>query len=421
MRRHLQQSRSHNLLKMVQVYGSIVAILLWVLPALAQNLPPIPPEFVPKVPPQAIAYQRAHTVAGLCGLVWNLLGLWLFVICGGAARLRDLLKIPRNSSELPPRMLPLLLYFAAFFVVQTLWTLPISLWRFSIENRFGFGRQSLGFFLGDILKGRLFDLTIVPVLWLGYRFVAKMGVNWWRWMSLALVPLLLFSFVLSPVLVAPAFHTYTPLPEGKIRTDVLDLAAKAGISGARVFVENTSIRTKHVNAYVVGVGVSTRIVFNDTALQTLPEDQLLAVTAHEMGHYVEGHSWFQFVSNVIGSAIFLYTIARLMPSLICRFGVRWKIESLNDLAALPLLYALIAVFMLLQSPIESGISRMLEHRADAFALRLTHEREPIARLFVGFAERDYTDPDPPCLLHLFFGSHPTLNERIQYALFGSTP
>jgi len=400
-------------------FGAIAAFLLVVVPAFAQNMPPIPPEFVPKIPPQAIAYQRAHTLNGLCSLIWNLLGLFLFVICGGAAKLRDKFAMTRNSTDKPPRILPLLIYFTVFVLLLTVWRLPFNLVRYGIELHFGFARQSLPAFLMDILKGKIFDLIMVPVLWLGYRFVAKVGASWWRGMSLALVPLLLFQFVLSPILVAPLFHTYTPLETGKTRTRLLDLAAKAGITDGRIFVENTSIRTKHVNAYVVGVGPSTRIVLNDTALQTLPEDQLYAMMAHEMGHYVEGHLWVQFVSSVIGATAFLFIVARLMPFLIARYGEKWRIKGLFDLAALPLLSALIAVFMLIQSPVENFESRTMERRADRFALRVTKEREPMARLFVGFAERDYSDPDPPTLLHLFFGSHPTLNERIRFSLYGN--
>lgn len=415
----MQQSHSRILFSASVRYGAIAALLLVVVPILAQNTPSIPPEFVPKVPPQAIAYQRAHTLNGLCSLLWNLLGLFLFVTCGGAAKLRDRFAVTRNSTDKPPRMLPLLIYFAAFVLLLTVWRLPFSLVRYGIELHFGFARQSLPAFLLDIAKGKIFDLVMVPVLWLGYRFVAKVGASWWRGMSLALVPLLLFQSVLSPVLVAPLFHTYTPLETGKTRTQLLDLAAKAGITDGRIFVENTSIRTKHVNAYVVGVGPSTRIVLNDTALQTLPDDQLYAMMAHEMGHYVEGHLWVNFASSVLGATAFLFAISRLLPFLIARYGKNWRINGLFDLAGLPLLFALIAVFMLIQSPIENFESRVMERRADSFALRLTKEREPMARLFVGFAERDYSDPDPPILLHLFFGSHPTLNERIRFSLYGS--
>lgn len=374
----------------------------------------LPPEFTPHVPLEAIAYQRAHYVVGLIGLAWSLFGLWAFVMTGCAARLRD--KISPSSPDAPPRFVPLLIYFAAFVLCLTLWMLPVSLARFAIEHHFGFGRQSLPLFLLDILKSRLFDLLIVPVLWLGYHLIAKTGGHWWRWMTAILVPLLLFQFILSPLIVAPAFHRYTPLPDGEMRHKILALAAKSGITGGRVFVEDTSRKTRHVNAYVVGVGASARIVLNDTALQTLPEDQLLAMMAHEMGHYVEGHQWIQFGSSIVGAGLFLFALSRLLPFLLRTRGAKWRMTSVFDLAALPLLQALIAVFLLIQSPVENAESRFLEHRADQFALRLTGLREPMARLFVGFAERDYTDPDPPRVFHWLWGSHPTLNERIHFAL-----
>ncbi len=89
---------------------------------------------------------------------------------------------------------------------------------------------------------------------------------------------------------------------------------------------------------------------------------------------------------------------------------------MGDLAALPLFYLILSLFMVIQSPIQAAMSRYMEHRADAFGLRITHLNDAMARLFVGFAERDYSDPDPPRLLQFWYGDHPTLKERIDFAL-----
>ncbi len=138
--------------------------------------------------------------------------------------------------------------------------------------------------------------------------------------------------------------------------------------------------------------------------------------AHEMGHYVEGHSWINFAAGVAGAGVFLWLASRLLPWEMSRWGKRWKLQGLCDPAALPLILLTIQLFLLAQDPIENVLSRALEHRADAFALRLTGDGDSLARLFVRFAEIDYSDPNPPAILHFWFGTHPTLSQRIAFAL-----
>ena len=387
--------------------------LLSISPCVAQSV-------TPHIPPQAIAYQRERRTLGLFGVGWNALGIWLFLRAGLAARLRDFLERNKGAEPdseafpVPPFRL-LLGYYAAFTGILLLWNLPIGLMGLWIEQRFGFSTETLSGFLRDSLLGFAFGLPTVLLFWGGLRLYARSPRHWWKILWAVSVPVIVFIFILEPVVVSPAFNKYTPLPDTPLRAKFLALAEKAGITGANVFVEDTSKRTRHVNAYVTGIGPTTRIVINDTALQILPEDQLLAMIGHEMGHYVEGHIWAGMIGAVIGLGAFLWILSRLLPDLIRRKSHLWKLRGPTDLAVLPLLSLLIALFLLIQAPIASGISRYLEHRADAYGLRLTHLNEAMIRLFVGFAERDYSDPDPPALLHFWFGTHPTLKERIESA------
>ena len=386
----------------------------------AQNNPTSPAiqanasEYVPHIPPQAVRYQRQRRTLGLFGMAWNLLGLWLILRTGTAARLRN--RIGQKDFAVVPPFRAVLLYYALFSLLLLLWNLPIGLAGFAIEHRFGFSHQTLAGYFSDRLLDFAFSLPLSILLWVGIRLYARSPRHWWQILWAMLVPVLVFLFVLQPVVIAPAFNRFTPLPEGPLKEHILTLAGKAGISGARVFVEDTSRRTRHVNAYVTGIGPSTRIVINDTALQQLPEDQILAMVGHEMGHYVEGHIWFGMLGAMVGAGGFLWLLSRLLPLLVARKAQIWRLHGLTDLAALPLVSLVVSVFLLLQEPLASAISRYQEHRADAFGLRVTHLNAATARLFVGFAERDYSDPDPPALLQFWFGTHPTLHERIAFAL-----
>lgn len=373
-----------------------------------------------RVPPKAVAYQRWGRVIGLSGVALHLMGLYLFLRCGGACHLRDTvyrwLRRPPPQPGHPPPLRAVALYFLLYSLVALIWRFPPTLARFGLEHAYGFSRQSLPGLLGDTVLSLMFGMVLAPVLvgayWLHWRLPRSGWVVAW----LTLLPLLVFQSLIYPVFIAPAYHRYTPLPPGELRDQVAELARRAGIPDAQILVEDTSRRTHHVNAYVTGIGPTARIVFNDTALRLLPRDQLLAMTGHEIGHYVERHLLVHLTAGAIGAGVFLWGAWRLLPLCIRRCGPRWGVRHTYDLAGVPVVLLVLSGFLLLQSPVESALSRALEWRADAYGLRLTGMREATARLFAGFAERDYTDPDPPRWLHFWFGTHPPLKERIRFAL-----
>lgn len=372
--------------------------------------------YMPRVPARAIAYQRAGYALTAGSMVWNLLGLWLLLQSGLSARLRDAVerRLGRGG-ETPPSLRVVAAYFLVLSLLLLLWGQPVDLLRWLREQYFGFSRQSFGGYLGDAALDWVFGLLLIPVIWGGYALYARAPRRWWLPLWAALIPLLFVLIVLQPVVIAPAYNRYTPMAPGPLRDRILALAARAGITGGRVLVEDTSRRTRHVNAYVTGLGPSTRIVLNDTALHSLPPDELLAMMGHELGHYVEGHIWVGFVTGSLGAGALLWLLARLLPWAARRWGERWGLRGVDDPAALPLVLLVLSLLLLAQAPVAGAISRTLERRADAFGLRLTGLNDATARLFVGFAERDYSDPDPPRLYHLWFGSHPTISERIAFA------
>ena len=379
------------------------------------SLAPLAAEFVPKIPPQALTYQRTRRVVSLVGMVWGLAGPLVFVGFGLGRRLARRLK----SDETPPKFRKLLMFYALFILFESVWTLPFGLYGLHLERVYGFSTQSLSGYFADRFIGDATDLIFAPLIWLSLLLYVRSPKHWWKIAWAGLVPLILFSIVIEPIVIAPLYNRFTPMPTSPLKTQIETLASKAGISGSHIFIENTSSRTRHVNAYVTGLGPTTRIVINDTALKLLPPDQTLAMVGHEMGHYVEGHLWYGFLSGSLGAGAFLFLLSRLLPVIFARYGTtKIGAKSPAELSAVPVLLWLISVFLIVQSPIESAISRGMEHRADRFGLRVTGLHESTARLFVGFAERDYSEPDPPLLLHLWFGSHPTLKERITFALSG---
>ena len=379
--------------------------------------------YTPHIPPRAVAYTHTQRALGLGGIAWSLFGLWILVRSGGAVRLRDaayrLVRRPLPADNSPPPFRALLVFYGLFSLFCLLWNLPFGLTELATEWRYGFSHESLSMYAIDAAKGWVIGLALSVLLCGVYQLVSRSSRRWWLWMWGLTLPLLIGTLILEPIVIAPMFNHYSPLRNGPLRSKILLLAERAGVPHADVLVEDTSRRTAHVNAYVTGVGPAARIVLNDTAIQTLPEDQLLAMIGHEMGHYVERHIWFGLLSGALGSGAFYLLAFRLRPVLERRARQsKTGLRGLMDLAALPLLFLYLNVALLIQDPVANAESRYMEHRADTFGLRVTGLHTATARLMVGFAERDFSDPDPPALLHFWFGTHPTLKERIAYALSG---
>src|SRR5580700_9939427 len=319
----------------------------------------IPPEFQPRVSPNAIAYQQSGRILGLVHMGWSLLGLWLLLQSGAARKLRNRVENRAKKRLLsdgykradPPAFIPLTLYFAVLSMLIWCWSLPFDMLGLALERRYDFGTQRVPGLIQDGLIAQIFGLLLVPLIWAAYRIHSRFTRTWWLLIWAITAPLLYVLVVLQPVVFSPMFNSYTPMPNGPVKSDILALAGHAGVRNATVLIENTSKRTRHVNAYVTGLGPSARIVINDTALRELPEDQLLAMIGHELGHYVEHHIMVGYAGSVLGIGFFLW-VCSFALTFITETHPLWGSRGINDLAMLPALMLLISLFLLVQSPIE---------------------------------------------------------------------
>ena len=177
-----------------------------------------------------------------------------------------------------------------------------------------------------------------------------------------------------------------------------------------------STKTKKVNAYMSGFGSSQRIVIWDTTIQQMSRDEILFVMGHEMGHYMLHHIWKGLAWVAVGSFAVLWLTAWFVRALLARFGAGWNVHSAGDLAAIPLLFAMLTSVNYLGTPIANTISRGIEHEADVFSLELTHDNDAGARSFLKLAEGNKSDPEPPSWEKLLLLDHPPLGDRIRFAL-----
>lgn len=367
----------------------------------------------PIVTPEMKRYSEIGYALYFAGTAYGLLALWAVLATGLSARLRRWVKPLRFS------LLRLLGYYTLLTLVLVIIHAPLTVYRgYVLPHQYGLSSQSFGGWLGDVGKSVGVDIaTTVPILWLLFWLIKRSPRRWALWFWAALVPIIAFGIFAAPLVVDPLFNKFTPLPAGPLRTQIEMLAAKAGIPNAPIYVVDKSKQTHETNAYVTGIGSSARIVLWDTILPPrMPDDQLRAIIAHEMGHYVLKHLYWGFLLTVLGLLAALPLAQKFAEALLRRFGPRWRIDGSTDYAAVPVLLLTVSLFSFLLAPITNGISREVEHQADAYGLHITGDGPAMARAFVTLSEQNLSDPSPPPFIKFWLFTHPPLQERIDFAL-----
>ena len=366
----------------------------------------------PVVTPQMMRYSRTRYALYFVGTTWGLLALWGVLASGLSARLRQLVQ-PLHFS-----FFRLAGYYALLMLVLLAVHAPLTWYSgYYLEHAYGLSSQSFPAWAGDLAKGAAVDLaTTVPILWVLFWLIGRSPRRWALCFWGALIPLIAFGIFVSPLVVDPLFNKFTPLPPGPLKTRIEALAAKAGIPDAPIYVEDKSKQTHSTNAYVTGIGSSARIVLWDTTLARMPEDQIVAVVGHEMGHYVLKHLYWGFALSVGGLLLLLPLAQKFAEVMLTCFGPRWGVTSLTDYASVPALLLTVALFSFFLAPVTNGASREIEHQADAYGLQVTGDRPAMARAFVSLSEQNLSDPDPPAFIKFWLFTHPPLRERIAFVL-----
>ncbi|WP_242530609.1 M48 family metallopeptidase [Nocardioides aromaticivorans] len=302
----------------------------------------------------------------------------------------------------------IVLVVAALTVVGRVVTLPFGIAQRTLALDEGLAAGSWADWTIDVVKGEL-----VSVVTTSLAVVALVGCvrRWPRaWPAVAggvaAVLVVLGSFV-YPVLVEPVFNHFESLPDGPLRTEVLALADREGVAVDDVLVADASRRTTTLNAYVSGFGHTRRVVLYDNLVDGTPRDEVLSVVAHELAHAKHGDV---VTGTALGAAGALLGVGLLGLVMVgdCR-------RDLRSAGAVPCLLAVVALATLTTAPIQNGISRKLEARADETALEQTNDPQAFVALQRRLALRSHADPTPPAWSQFWFGSHPTVLQRIGMA------
>jgi Zn-dependent protease with chaperone function len=367
---------------------------------------------VPEPSDKALSYHRSGNILWVVGLAWSVVVPVALLWTGFSARIRDVAqRVGRR------RFFVIGVYFVIFSVITFVLDLPLAYYAGYVrEHAYGLSNQTFGKWLGDALKGLLVAICFgVALLWLPFALLRRSPRRWWLYIGLLTVPFNLFVILISPIWIDPLFNTFGPMKNQALEAKILELAARSGIEGGRVFEVAKSEDTKALNAYVTGFGGTKRIVLWDTTIAALDERELLVVMGHEMGHYVLGHvhRLILFFSVLIMAT--LYAIYRTAGWVMARNRARLGFGDLSDVAALPLILLLFNSYLFVISPVMMAILRHHEHEADRFALEITRDNHAAATAFVKLQQENLAVPRPGWLFTTWRASHPPLGERIDFS------
>jgi STE24 endopeptidase len=287
----------------------------------------------------------------------------------------------------------------------TVVVLPVAAVARSRGVDVGLVTQSWGGWAGDVAKSALIGAVLAGAgAALAVGLERRFGRRWWLpGAAVVLLAGAAMTFA-GPLVLDPLFNRFEPLPAGALRTDVEDLARRAGVPVGDVFVMDASRRTTAANAYVTGLGSSKRIVLYDTLIDDFGPAEVRGVVAHELAHVQHG--------DVPRGLLFLLLVAPPGMLAVARLGEAWgRGDARRRVPALALALGLVSLSV---TTVSNQLSRAVEERADATALALTGPAgvEPFVAFQRRIALTNVSDPDPPGWRHALFGTHPTTLERV---------
>lgn len=301
----------------------------------------------------------------------------------------------------------LLLTYAQFFI-----HIPFGLYStFHIENKYGFNKQTYGLWCADAIKGLVLT-TVLSVFVLGAVFwlIKTVPGYWWLVVWLFLLFFKIFMLYVSPYVIEPLFNKFTPISNKGLEEKIKKMFSKAGLSVSKVFTMDASRRSGHGNAYFSGIGHVKRIVLFDTLLEKNSDDEILAILAHEAGHWKKKHILKKLVMMECFSFIGIYIAWTLVQKdwLVDIFGV-----------AEPTLYVKLLLVgfcsMLVLFPLKPAItwlSRKDEWEADKYAVNLTGTPHALARALIKLGRDNLANLHPHPWNTALYYSHPPLSQRV---------
>ena len=372
----------------------------------------VPDAFKSKVPLEAHQKAADYTLAKIrLGNIDGALGiivLLLLTLGGGINRAFEFW----NSLVSSP-LIAGVAATATIFLIMTLVEIPSSVYQtFVIEEKFGFNKSSVNQFIKDQLLHLGLGAAIgLPLLALILWVMDNVGSLWWLWAWGIIMGFSLLMSWLFPTVIAPLFNKFTPMEEGSLKDRIQGLLVRCGFNSQGIFIMDGSKRSGHGNAYFTGLGNNKRIVFFDNLVNSLDDEELEAVLAHELGHFKCKHVIKMLIATSIMSLISLAILGWLINEQWFYTGL--GVEQPSNAAALLLFILISSSFTFFMQPVSAYFQRKFEFEADDFAANNAKASKMISGLVKLYEENANTlTPDP--LYSAFHYSHPPAAIRIAH-------
>jgi STE24 endopeptidase len=293
-------------------------------------------------------------------------------------------------------------------------TLPFSFRIEAVRRDYELSTRTWGGWAVDLTKAYAVSTLVLVVVVASLVWLARRWRRWW-WAPAAAGGALLVvagSFA-YPLVVEPVFNEFRPLAQGPLRSDLVELAAREGLSVEEVLVADASRRTSALNAYVSGFGSTRRIVVYDTLLAQATPAEVRLIVAHELGHAQARDVLHGTLIGALGAAagVCLLYLVLTSPWALRRAGV----HGVRDPRSVALVLLTVTLLSTLSGPVQMLVSRRIEARADVASLELTRDPAAFVAMQRRLAVTNLSDLDPPALLFWLFSSHPTAPQRIALA------
>ncbi|MCF8274310.1 MAG: M48 family metallopeptidase [Flavobacteriaceae bacterium] len=318
--------------------------------------------------------------------------------------------IARGFSENP--IMIALIFFGIIMLGSDIVTTPFSYYNtFVIEEQFGFNKSTLKTFILDKIKGWLMMILVgggilALIIWF-YQLTER---SFWLYAWALVAVFTLFMNMFYSRLIVPLFNKQKPLEEGTLRDNISAYATKVGFKLDKIFVIDGSKRSTKANAYFSGFGSEKRVTLYDTLINDLEEDEIVAVLAHEVGHYKKKHIIFNLISSILLTGLTLYVLSLFISNPLLSNALGVETPSFHiGLIAFGLLYAPISEITGL---IMNYFSRVFEYQADDYA-KNTFKAEPLITSLKKLSKNSLSNLTPhPAYVFMHY-SHPTLLQRIK--------
>ncbi|MDD3646698.1 MAG: M48 family metallopeptidase [Candidatus Gracilibacteria bacterium] len=355
---------------------------------------------------KSMKYEKAKTKFSSISGAFSFIVMLLVLILGGFGWLDSVVRVWTDSD-----ILRAIYFFGVIILVQNIISLPFSYYfTFVIEEKFGFNKMTKKLFFIDAIKGLLLTIIIgLPLLALIVWVYGIAGDNFWLYTWIIMTVFSVFMMMFYSSLIVPLFNKQTPLEAGELRDAIESFAKKVGFKLDNIYVIDGSKRSSKANAYFSGFGPKKRIVLYDTLIKDMDVEELVAVLAHEIGHYKRKHTFQMLAFSIIQTGFMLYLLGLML-------GVDEVSQALGaseasfwvGAIAFGILFTPVSIVL---SLIANILSRKNEYQADEYAGK-NYKANKLQSALIKLSRNNLSNLRPHPAYEFFHYSHPTVLKRL---------